>query len=125
MSFQEDKSQRKKAKEAIAKLQGSKADDEMILEDDDEDEDQLLILICIRPTYLGNPVQEDLRFIPRVGALIENEDTSLTDEKSRSISASSSGNNLSVMATREQKKRKIEEHNEVDTSSSLSSKKHV
>jgi hypothetical protein len=90
-SSQEEELQRKKAAEAISKLEGSKSAGETISEYDVEDKDQLLILICIRPTFLGDPVQEDLRFIPRAGALIENDNTSISDEKIPSVSDYSLG----------------------------------
>jgi hypothetical protein len=115
--------QRERATEAISKLKESQADGETNFEDDVEGRDELLILICICPILPGDPVQEDLRFVPRVGAYIDT--SSLSDEKSRSVSARYSEKSSFVVSAKDRNKLKIDEHNNVDTNLSLPYKKHT
>jgi hypothetical protein len=86
-----------KSLEKINNPRGIKHADETTTAEEEDDEEELLI--CIRPTYEGNNVGEECRFVPRVKAANESESMWLTDSKP----ASSSGNDISTNASSESK----------------------
>ena len=112
----ENEVERKKALEAIAKLQGNKSTNEELNINKNEDNQEDELILCIRPIDEGRKVREDCRFTLQVS--IESEITS--------ISASSSGNNLPSLVNSKEpylsKKRHLE-HQESNTSESLPRKK--
>lgn len=104
-----------KSLEKINNPRGIKNADETTTAEEEDDEEELLI--CIRPTYEGKNVGEECRFVPRVKAANESEYMLLTDDKSSSMPASSSGNDMSTNASSENKagcsppkKRFVREH---------------
>lgn len=123
--MKENALERQAALAAIAKLQGndsSKKNPGEALEIKEDEEDQLLV-ICIRPTFEGKPAKEDCRFIPIVSTMMDGEEVTSLSEKSRGVSNSSSGNDLSVIAT-SKKKRPYQEDKESSSNQSLP-KKHA
>jgi hypothetical protein len=121
--MKENALERQAALAAIAKLQGNDSSNKREALEIKEDEEDQLLVICIRPTFEGKPAKEDCRFIPIVSTMMDGEEVTSLSEKSRGVSNSSSGNDLSVIAT-SKKKRPYQDDKESSSNQSLP-KKHA
>lgn len=93
----------KAALAAINNPRGLKSLEEKSEPEEEEEEDELLL--CVRITYRGKRVSQDLRFVPKGKAVTEGEySTTTSDQKSSSTPTSSSVNEVSGLSAGEETK---------------------